>query len=303
MYLTIISALVSIICLGLLLCSRRELSSIRRQLKFLRENETNKIISSRYAFPEINRLIWEINQMLEADRRELVSLRKQEKQLKSTLTDLTHDIRTPLTSLSGYFQLMQEAGDEEDLLRYQRIISERIRSLEEILEQLFLYVKLNEGNVSFELERVNLNQTLCEVLFSFYEDLKKAGIEPEVVLPEEIYYIEASPQYLRRALQNIIKNALDHGDSHIKVSMKPVGTRIAIRIQNGIRPEEEDVDVSRVFDRFYKADEARSKTSTGLGLCIAKELVERMQGKIEAGKEKEGFYICLWFLLVKSPGE
>ena len=148
--------------------------------------------------------------------------------------------RQPLTSLDGYFQLMEECENIEDQKRYLSIIHERIHSLNEMLEELFM---------------------------------------------------------VRRVIQNVIKNGLDHGEKKISIELERNQNQAVLRISNQVAHSEQ-INIDHVFERFYKADAARSKTSTGLGLSIARELVSRMNGEIEAKIEKEEFIVEMRFLIV-----
>lgn len=292
MVLNIIFGVIALVSLGILIAYRRQVKAMVEELNFLHENETNKMLSRQLSFKEIESLISEINDLSKKYRNLMKDYSVKDRALKETITNISHDIRTPLTSLDGYFQLLQEANSEEERLRYYDIISSRIESLKEILEQLFMFVKLQNDAYEIELATCNTNQILCEVLFSFYEDMKAKEMEPEIEVPEEIYYCIAHEPSLKRVIQNIIKNALDHGKDRLKIILEEKKDIISISIANR-RSKEDWIEVERVFDRFYKADAARSDHSTGLGLSIAKQLVDKMDGSIYAGVEDDLFVICV----------
>ena len=121
-------------------------------------------------------------------------------------------------------------------------------------------------------------------------------IQPDIQITEEQLYIDGNKQGLSRIIQNVIKNGLDHGEKKIRIVLKREQNRAVLRISNQVIASEQ-IDIEHVFDRFYKADVARSKTSTGLGLSIAKELVKRMNGEISAKTEKNEFIIEMRFPL------
>ena len=212
------------------------------------------------------------------------------------LSNMSHDIRTPLTSLDGYFQLMEECENVEDQRRYLNIIHERIHSLNEMLEELFMFTKLKNESYSLELTPCCINRILKETVFSYYDDWVRRGIQPDIQITEELLSIAGNKQGLHRVIQNVIKNGLDHGEKKISIVLERKQEHAVLRIRNQVIYSEQ-IDIEHVFDRFYKADVARSKTSTGLGLSIAKELVKRMNGEISAKTEKNEFIIEMRFPL------
>lgn len=121
--------------------------------------------------------------------------------------------------------------------------------------------------------------------FSYYDEWVRMEIQPDIQITEEQLYIHGNRQGLRRVIQNVIKNGLDHGEKKISIVLERDQNQAVLRISNQVTHPEQ-INIDQVFERFYKADVARSKTSTGLGLSIAKELVSRMDGEIEAKIEK-----------------
>ncbi|MFT4145696.1 MAG: HAMP domain-containing sensor histidine kinase [Mobilitalea sp.] len=294
MWLNIVFGIISIISLSILFLYRRQVRSICRQLKFIENNPTNKIISTELDFKEIKELSECLNGTLKMQKQHEVDYRKKDNQLKDTITNISHDIRTPLTSLKGYFELLAESVEESDRRRYVQIINSRLTSLQDMVEQLFTYVKLQNESYQLVLEECNLNKILYEIVFSFYEDFKSRGMEPIISIQEKSSIISANEAGLRRVIQNVIKNSLDHGNEQIIIEMKNNDQVVEILVKNkytGINK----IDADKVFHRFYKADESRSNSSTGLGLSIAYELVKHMNGDITAFLEENLFVIKIKF--------
>lgn len=163
-----------------------------------------------------------------------------------------------------------------------------------ILEQLFTYVHIQNSSMQIEMKKCDIKQCLCENLFSFYEDFKKQGIEPEVHLTEEPVYVLLDELQMARVIQNILKNALVHGDARIIVSLEKVSSKILLHIRNHTN-EQHSEKPELVFERFFQGDKARNTQSSGLGLCIAKELVEQMHGSIRAYYQDSYFGIEIAF--------
>lgn len=260
---------------------RRQIKDICRQVNFIGEHNSNKRISTNLRNRQILELADCVNGLIDEKNRVKIQAESNERAFKDTIAGISHDIRTPLTSLDGYFQLMKNSSDSALNEKYSAIISGRIHALQDMTEQLFTFVKLENPSYILECEAVNLTQTVCDVMFSFYDDIVNSGLEPNVNIPDEIFTVNANLAGIKRVLQNIIKNALVHGEKDLFVSMQPHGEDVQIAIGNKIA-EDEEIDVTRVFDRFYKADASRHKGSTGLGLFIAKQLTERMGGQINA---------------------
>lgn len=277
---------------------QRQVKDICRQLAFLIGHESNMLITHEIEQGGIGELSEVLNEFLALRRKERREYLEKEKMIADTYTNLSHDIRTPLTSLDGYFQLMETGENPEDQKRYMGIIQERIESLKEMLEELFTFTKLKNDSYQLDLSRCCMNRILKGTVFSYYEEWMQLGIAPEIEVTEEMLYLEGNEHGLRRVIQNIIKNGLDHGEKQIKIQLDKEsgenGEQIMLKISNLVKNPEE-IDVGQVFERFYKADEARSKSSTGLGLSISKELVVRMKGEIRASLSGNEFCVEMRF--------
>lgn len=299
MWLNIVFGIISIISLSILVLYRRQVRSICRQLEFIENNSTNKIISTELDFREIKELSIGLNRTIKMQKQHEVEYKKKDNQLKETITNISHDIRTPLTSLKGYFELLADSNEEADRKRYVQIIETRVSSLQEMVEQLFTYVKLQNESYDLTIEQCNLNRILYNSVFSFYEDFKNRGMEPVVSIPDESSFILANEAGLRRVIQNVIKNAMDHGNEQIVIEMNSDYNKVKLLVKNKYLGMDK-IDTDKVFHRFYKADESRSSNSTGLGLSIAYELVKHMNGNITALLEENFFVIKIEFAIIKA---
>ena len=275
---------------------QRQVKDICRQLAFLMKHDSNMLIHREFGLGGIGMLSDRLNDLLELRRKEKRYYQEKETLIADTYTNLSHDIRTPLTSLDGYFQLMEACENVEEQRRYLNIIHERIHSLNEMLEELFMFTKLKNESYRLELTSCCINRILKETVFSYYDDWVRREIQPDIQITEEQLYIDGNKQGLSRIIQNVIKNGLDHGEKKIRIVLKREQNRAVLRISNQVRASEK-IDIEHVFDRFYKADAARSKTSTGLGLSIAREFVRRMNGEIGAKIEENEFIVEMSFNL------
>lgn len=295
----IILVVIAILGIGLSFYYRHQIKNVKSQISFLNQHETNMLITSDQKSGCVADLTDELNTLIE----QTAALRKEiadsESHLKDTIINLSHDIRTPLTSMDGYFQLLLKSDDPEERQQYAAVISDRLSSLKEMLDELFTYAKLTNKAYEVELSPCAVNEILLSVLFSFYKDIKQRGIEPLVNVPEQDIFIQGNEPALRRIFQNILKNCIEHGNNQLSVRLINSSDMVQIYFENDYQMQE-PIDANKVFDRFYKADGARSKTSTGLGLSIAKELVERLNGSITGNVKNDIFTITITLHLLKN---
>ena len=276
---------------------QRQVKDICRQLAFLMKHDSNMLIHREFGLGGIGMLSDRLNDLLELRRKEKQYYQEKETLIADTYTNLSHDIWTPLTSLDGYFQLMEACENVEEQRRYLNIIHERIHSLNEMLEELFMFTKLKNESYRLELTSCCINRILKETVFSYYDEWVRREIQPDIQITEEQLYIDGNKQGLSRIIQNVIKNGLDHGEKKIRIVLKREQNQAVLRISNQVTASER-IDIEHVFDRFYKADAARSKTSTGLGLSIAREFVRRMNGEIGAKIEENEFIVEMSFPII-----
>ena len=282
--LVLILSLIIIALFVIIVSYRRQVKTICRHVSFIKDNHTNMNLYEKLPFRELNELIENINQtLIELKKTEIANIR-QENNFKETITNLSHDIRTPLTSLDGYFQLLSETDDEEERIRYADVIRGRIDNLKTMLEELFTYTKLQNDNFETENVKVDFSKLVCDVTLAFYDEFKRNNIEPVINYPENRVFVDCNETAMTRVLENIIKNAITHGTGELELTLYPEDNTIRFVCKNST-DSRIDIDTDMAFSRFYKADQARSTGSSGLGLAIAKGFVEKMNGQIRA-------YIC-----------
>lgn len=221
------------------------------------------------------RLCRAVNQRLEEGRQLRLETQKREQELKYTMTCISHDIRTPLAGAMGYLQLLEE--DPERQTEYLDIVRERLEKLEELLEELFLYTRLQGGSLPLECETTAALPPLWDALAEFYPQLEAAGVEPKLRFDREDMTVWASPEALGRVYRNLIANALRHGGGGLTISGQDQTICFSNELPPGPRPDPE-----RLFDRFYQSSPDRAAGGAGLGLSIVRELMERMGGQASA---------------------
>lgn len=209
-------------------------------------------------------------------------------ELKNAVTNISHDLRTPLTAICGYLELLEQEEKSETVERYIEIIANRTEVLKQLTEELFRYSVIITID-SHEKEQVVINTVLEESIAAFYAALKEKDITPNIHLPEikVSRYLDRSA--LSRVFSNLLNNAMKYSDGDLDITLSETGEITFSNMASGLN----EVQVGKLFDRFYTVEAARK--STGLGLAIARTLVEQMNGTIDATYENNRLSICILF--------
>ena len=254
---------------------RKSINEITDAFQEKLATETNTLIDVSSRDPYVLKLASDINVQLRLLRKERQQFQQGDIELKEAITNLSHDLRTPLTAINGYLDLLDREDKSDEVNRYISLIRDRSEALKSLTEELFRYsIVTSVQNIS--LERIDLVRALEESLVSFYGVFKERNIEPEIRLPEEPVWKTLDKEAISRVFSNIISNAIKYSEGDFSVSMTESGV---ITFSN-IARKMDAVSVGRLFDRFYTVE--TGSNSTGLGLSIAKILVNRMNGSISA---------------------
>lgn len=273
---------------------RRQVKNTCRHLAFLKEKRSNFRLRSGLPFPELNELSDAINEILDTSERLIQEAVSGERSLKEAIMNISHDIRTPLTSLDGFFQLLKKTESKEEQMQYILIIQNRIDSLKEMLEKLFDYTKLQDEAYRLQMEPMDFSQCVCSTLLSFYNEFEEKQIIPQTDFIDDSIYINGNVEAVKRIVQNVLKNVLEHGSREVVLELKQTDSQVMFSCSNKVE-HPEAIDIAQVFSRFYKSDPARTHSSTGLGLAIAKSLTECMSGTMAAELSEDWFRIKVEF--------
>ena len=251
--------------------------------------ETNTLIDVSCRDKNMRKLAAGLNTELRKLRSERHRFLQGDLELKNAVTNISHDLRTPLAAICGYAELLEKEEQTQAAKRYVAIIKERAEVLAQLSEELFRYSVLLSKSDDMMQEPVVLNTVLEESVAGFYTDLTKRGIVPEIQMPETKVTRMLDRSSLSRVFSNLIGNAIKHSDGDLKIVLSKNGE---ITFSN-MASELDEIQIGRLFDRFYTVTAARK--STGLGLAISKTLVERMNGTISAQYENGRLSICIYF--------
>ncbi|WP_296877164.1 HAMP domain-containing sensor histidine kinase [Thomasclavelia sp.] len=266
-----------IISITLLFLFLQDIKKINQQIDYKNQTGSHFEVAIQSSLPAVKQLQNKINALYATiDQTKETSLHK-EKEMQTMMSGISHDIRTPLTSMRGYLRLLEQTNNELEKQKYLQTIDFRLESLQSILEDLFIHSKINDSDYQLTMEDIEIYPLVCKILASFYYDFEKKNVEPIITFSNEHLILHSNKELFTRMVQNIINNALKHGDNYFEIK-EIDGTLIFV---NNIK-DQDNIDPKRLFDRFYKADLSRHNDSTGLGLSIVKNIVMLHNWKIEA---------------------
>ncbi|MCI6559963.1 MAG: HAMP domain-containing histidine kinase [Ruminococcus sp.] len=240
------------------------------------QTDTNTLIGISSNDKDMRKLADSINRQLKILRREHLRYTQGDTELKNAITNISHDLRTPLTAICGYLDMMKKTNDRENIERYLTIMTERTEFMKQLTEELFRYSVIISEDDTGEMEEVFINQVLAESISSFYPVLTNKGITPQIQMTDKRIVRTVNKSNLSRVFSNLLNNAVKYSNGDLTITLSDSGE---IKFANTAK-ELSSVQVEQLFDRFYTVEAARN--STGLGLSIARALVERMGGKIYA---------------------
>lgn len=252
--------------------------------------DTNTLIDISSRDRHMRELAREINIQLNKLKEERHRFQQGDMELKDAVTNISHDIRTPLTAVCGYLDLLDREEKSEDAARYLKIIRSRTEILRQLTEELFRYSVFTSAADGTPAEPIVLNRLLEESISAFYAVLRQREITPRITLPEEKVRRTLSRSACSRLFGNLISNALKYSDGDLEITLKETGEIIFSNHASRL----DEIQVGRLFDRFYTVETASSR-SNGLGLSIARVLTDQMGGTISAGYEDGILRICILF--------
>lgn len=273
-----IMSILIIILITYIIIFQQQLHSINRQLTERLKDHTRKQISLELINGELNTLAANINKCLKAEENLRLDVIREEKHFKEMIADISHDLRTPLTAIKGYQQLMEKGMLTEDQQQKLQIAQKHADELERLIESFFEYSYLVNSEPVLHPERINLMNLVAECLAESINLFEKNNLMVDFQESRPVFVL-ADKDMTVRIIQNLIRNCIQHSDSHIEVRVLAEKNAV-ISFSNYVKNPSE-IDVKRLFDRFYTVDKARSRT-TGLGLSIVKLLAEQMGGSTYA---------------------
>ena len=277
-----IIVILGLICALLVFLFVRQRKQLEQMLEILMENKNG---DNRKVFVKDNGVVseigFEINDLISTYNKELSQQKKLEQVNKELITSLSHDVRTPLTSLLGYLDALESGivdGAEKE--EYIKIARKKAYNLKRLVDTLFDWFKIDSKEMKLSMQNTDICELTKEIVIDWLPTLEQKEIILKIEIPDEEWMVELDIDAYKRILSNLIQNAVEHsGCSHLKIAVEQDNDMISIIIKdNGIGIAKDKLP--HIFERLYKGDRARSKYSSGLGLCIVKELMEMQGGRV-----------------------
>lgn len=292
-----LAGLLALLCLFLILrlyALDRNLWKGAAQLKQRRQEKSAVPLHLAAPHRASEELLSEVNGLLQDGEEERSDFRRRERALRRQIANVSHDLRTPLTSILGYLQLLESPElTEEQRREYLNIITSRAKVLQGLITGFYDLSRLEAGEYPIVRERVDLREVIGALLAAFYDELEKR-FTVTVELPEDLPPVWGDKAAMTRVYSNLIRNALEHGADTLSISAGREGDEVFTRFTNG-GAELTLEELPHVFDRFYTSDKTRSGRNTGLGLAIVKTLTEQMLGTVGAELTQRDFSVILYW--------
>ena len=260
------------------------LNTVRKQLQAMKGIRTNALLRNVTGQDTFNGLINDMNDILDEDKKRIEDVDRSMISIRETISALSHDLRTPMTSAGGYAEMLRSVDlTEEEKSRYLDVIIERQNTTNQLINQLYYYSRLKTDSVTLEQEELDLRKIVTSVIALYYVDFEKQNSEPEVDIDEKKMTVVGDKDGFVRIFSNIISNALSHGEGSYSISLKETDEGYRFTMAPAYQTACGATDImAHVFERYFTKDAVRSSSNSGLGLTISKNLTERMGGSIKA---------------------
>lgn len=281
------------ICIAVLICIvvyqqfvfrrgiQKQLKEISQKLEKIQDTDSDENIMMFTDEQALMELLVQINRLLENQRKMKVDYRRSQISAKKMLSNISHDIKTPMTVILGYLEIMRINGDKEDEMLLK--VEQKAKRVMELINQFFTLAKLEAGDMELEISRINICEVCRENILDFYELLKQKEFQVEVKIPEEAVFIMGNKEALHRILYNLISNVIRYGldGRYLGLVLRSVKNDVYIDvIDKGKRIEKEFA--GNVFERLFTMEDSRNRRiqGNGLGLTIAQTLAQQLGGEI-----------------------
>lgn len=267
---------------------KREFRRINKQITENVDEYAN--IKTKSVDKDIENLVESINLIFDSRQKIVAEKNKNEEKIRQSISNMSHDLRTPLTSIMGYLQMIKsEKSSEADKNEYMDIVEKRTKSLQQLISSFYDLSRMEGNEYNFNYKKVNLSSILCENIAVFYNDFRNNNIEPIIEIDENVKDIISDDGAINRIFSNLIINMIKHGENFVKITLRQENDVIITEfINKATRLTQENVD--KLFDRFYTVDNSRSDKNTGLGLYITRIMVEKLGHSISS-KIDNGYLI------------
>ncbi|HDK7166958.1 TPA: HAMP domain-containing histidine kinase [Clostridium botulinum] len=295
--LAIILFMIFIIIFSVVMCIKlfsykRQIRDITNQIREFKDRKTNKKINTQIADKDIEELTCEVNEYLELYKKNEQEKIVFENTLKQGIANMSHDLRTPLTSIIGYLKLLQ--NDEIDKKEALDILKNKTNKLNVLINDFFELASIETEDYELDMTKVNLTNVVRDEILSLCEASQSKGLEPKINILDKPIFIMSDKDSLERIIDNLLSNTLKYAEKDIEINLEEFNDKVILKISN-VCTNVDEKDVLHMFDRFYMADKVRKGQGVGLGLSIVKSLMEKMDGIITSKFQQNRVSItCEW---------
>ena len=285
-----------------ILINRRKINYLDRQLQqIIRFERTNERLRSNGKNQTINHFTESINQLIQQHKRKEYQQIAEIRKVKKEITNISHDLRTPLTSIKGFTELLQEEElTPEKRMDYQKVVLTKITTLEETIDLFYQIAQLESETELVNYEQISLEELVGDAFLPYYHEFQKSGIQMTIESAGLEKSIWVDPSMMKRILTNIIQNVLRYADSVFRLSVQVFSDKLVLHAENDTKIMIKEEELDQLFDRTYTVDQSRSAGQTGLGLYLVKQLMEKQQGKVVAEYETDTQLFRLSLLFFKK---
>ena len=283
--------IIIIILLAFIILMLKDLKYISAQIK---DNLSEyKNLKTKTSFKYIDELASSINLLYEENQKINVKSKNIEEELKTSVTNMSHDLRTPLTSIIGYMQLIKSDNIScSDKNEYISIIEKRTKTLQNLINNFYDLSRIQSDEYKFNFEKVNIQDVLCENIALFYNDFIVKNIDPIIDIDDNMDSIISDKNALNRIFSNLINNSLKYGEKYVKISFKKENNYIISEFINYAPSLKED-DCLKIFNRFYTGNNSRTNETTGIGLSIVKSFTKGLGASLYSSIENHNLKITI----------
>lgn len=269
-----------------------QIRNMRRQLQTRMEEKTRQPLTIELLSKELNRLTASVNQCLQKSELSAIKSAQKEKEFKEMVASISHDLRTPLTAIKGNLQLLEQDTLTDRQQQKLSVVKRRTEEMAQLVERFWEYSYYSTSDRELKLEKINLTNLIAECISDYVQQIENKGFSVSYHQEKPIFII-ADREYCLRILQNLIQNCINHSAGDIEIIVLQAFDNVELTVINPVS-ESADIDVQRIFDRFYTADKSRKKVS-GLGLSIVALLAEKMGGDTAASMRDGVLRISIGF--------
>ena len=261
--------------------------------------ERNRRLTLNSPNKNLENLLMYINEYLEKTQKEKIKSMNREREIRKEIENISHDLRTPLTSILGYLELMKDDDTtQEEQVEYISIIERKSKALQNLIQTFYDVSRLEANDYKMNMQVIDIHKELMEHMLLYYNDFEKRNLNVNIDMIDECVNIEGDIKSIERIFNNLIQNAIKYSKSSLEVKLNKNKEYVNITFINDTENLEEK-DVDNLFNRFYMKDESRHNHSSGLGLTVTKLLIECMNGEIDAFIKDNYIYFNLKFKTIK----